>query len=213
METEKIKLNTVLFSCAAVILIDFTLVNFFTKWGLPVFALTAIVRIVEITAVLAVVFQLNNGPASIGLSKDTLCYGIKKGILWSLAVGIFTGLVFAATAACGINPFRLIKTGLPETSLDLFFFYLAGGLIGPVAEEIFFRGILFGFFREWGAFFAIIFSTIIFVVVHPLGSAIPVPQIAGGLLFALSYEIEKSLWVPIIIHASGNIAIFTISLL
>jgi hypothetical protein len=39
---------------------------------------------------------------------------------------------------------------------------------------------------------------------------IPIPQIVGGLLFALSYEVEKNLMVPIIIHMSGNLAIFSL---
>jgi membrane protease YdiL (CAAX protease family) len=33
----------------------------------------------------------------------------------------------------------------------------------------------------------------------------------GGILFAVSYEVEKNLLVPITIHSLGNLAIFTIA--
>jgi hypothetical protein len=36
---------------------------------------------------------------------------------------------------------------------------------------------------------------------------------AGGLLFAIAYEVEGNLMTPIIIHALANLTIFTISLM
>jgi hypothetical protein len=35
----------------------------------------------------------------------------------------------------------------------------------------------------------------------------------GGIIFALAYEIERSLMVPVTIHVLGNMAIFTLSLI
>ncbi len=81
-------------------------------------------------------------------------------------------------------------------------------LIGPIAEEIFFRGILYGFFRRWGAPTAIVLSTLLFVLPHTSGSIIPVTQLIGGILFAVAYEVEKNLLVPMLIHCLGNLAIF-----
>lgn len=213
METKKIELNTVLFSAISIILIDFALIKLSAFTALRPYAITAIARLVEIIVILLIIVKFNNGTSSIGISKSTAVFGIKKGLFWSFGFGLLTALVFLIIAVSGTNPFHLLRTRLPLTRIDIIFYYIAGGLIAPVAEEIFFRGILFGFLRKWGFVFAAIVSTAIFVVIHPLGSSIPVPQIVGGLFFALSYEIEKSLFVPIIIHASGNIAIFTISLL
>jgi membrane protease YdiL (CAAX protease family) len=45
------------------------------------------------------------------------------------------------------------------------------------------------------------------------GTAIPITQLIGGILFAVAYEIEKNLLVPITIHFMGNLAIFTLSFL
>ena len=35
----------------------------------------------------------------------------------------------------------------------------------------------------------------------------------GGILFAVAYEMEKNLLVPITIHVLGNLAIFTLALI
>jgi hypothetical protein len=45
------------------------------------------------------------------------------------------------------------------------------------------------------------------------GLALPITQLIGGILFAVAYEIEKNLLVPITIHCLGNLAIFILSLL
>jgi hypothetical protein len=42
---------------------------------------------------------------------------------------------------------------------------------------------------------------------------IPLAQVVGGIVFAVAYEIEGSLMVPITIHVLGNLAIFTLSLM
>ncbi|MDP6179435.1 MAG: CPBP family intramembrane metalloprotease, partial [Desulfatiglandales bacterium] len=111
------------------------------------------------------------------------------------------------------NPVSLVKTPMPDTQGDLALFLLVGALIAPVAEEVFFRGILFGFMRRWGAVAAIVFSSLIFVLIHPTGSALPVVQIVGGFLFAVSYETGKSLMTPLVIHVLGNASIFFLSLM
>jgi hypothetical protein len=70
---------------------------------------------------------------------------------------------------------------------------MVGAGVAPIAEEIYFRGLVFGYLRRWGPVAAILGSTLLFVAVHPDLQHIPFPQIVGGLLFALSYEIEKNL--------------------
>jgi membrane protease YdiL (CAAX protease family) len=87
-----------------------------------------------------------------------------------------------------------------------------GGVVSPIAEEVFFRGILYGFLRRWGVLVAVVGSTVIFVLAHPIISGIRLTQIVGGLVFAVAYEVEGNLMVPITIHALGNLAIFSLSL-
>ena len=51
-----------------------------------------------------------------------------------------------------------------------------------------------------------------FVAMH-LPAGLPVTQVVGGLVFALAYEYSGSLLAPILIHALGNLAIFSLALL
>ena len=72
---------------------------------------------------------------------------------------------------------------------------------------------LYGFFRRWGVVVAIVVSTGVFVLAHPISQGFPIPQAVGGIVFALAYEIEGSLMTPIVIHVLGNLALFTLSLM
>ena len=67
--------------------------------------------------------------------------------------------------------------------------------------------------RRWGMPVALVLSTFLFVLPHLGSSGLPITQMIGGILFAAAYEIEGSLIVPIMIHAFGNMAIFSFSLL
>jgi hypothetical protein len=89
--------------------------------------------------------------------------------------------------------------------------YLVGGVIGPVAEEIFFRGIIFGFCRRWGFYAALLISTAFFVWPHFDGRHLPLTQIVGGIVFTIAYEKEKKMMVPVTIHCLGNMAIFSLA--
>ena len=124
--------------------------------------------------------------------------------------GIFVGTVYLVLLAAGINALNLL--GRPPQSFrqQLYTFFLVGGVIGPVAEEIFFRGIIYGFFRKWGISAGVVTSTLIFVFFHSTGPYLPVTQMVGGILFAVAYEKEQNLVVPITIHCLGNLAIFSL---
>ena len=90
---------------------------------------------------------------------------------------------------------------------------MVGGLISPLTEEIFFRGIVYGFLRKWSAILAVLGSTIVFSMVHGITSGVSFIQVVGGLVFAIAYEVEKNLLVPITIHVLGNTAIFVLAIL
>jgi hypothetical protein len=150
-------------------------------------------------------------PNAIGLSRVKMLPGLVRGLIWSVCFGIAAGVLFLVLFAAGINPLKLVQTPLPSAPRQIFMFFLVGGVIAPVSEEIFFRGIIFGFFRRWGFYAAILISTVFFVLPH--GRHLPLTQIAGGIVFAIAYEKEKSLIVPVTIHCLGNIAIFSLRFL
>jgi membrane protease YdiL (CAAX protease family) len=169
-------------------------------------------RLLEICLIVLIVATWGKGLSSIGLARSEMVSGLKKGLLWSAGFGAVTSIVCVGLFAASVNPLTFIRAKIPTQTSDLIFFFIVGGVLGPVAEELFFRGILYGFLRSWGVIVALVLSTSIFVLCHPIHQGIPVTRLLGGILFAVAYEISGSLMVPITIHGLGNLAIFTISL-
>jgi len=178
--------------------------------GTPGMVELGVIRLIEVLLISFPFIIREKKLTPIGLSKGRILSGIRQGMIWSIAFGIITGIGFCIMIFLKKNPLAMVQIRLPKQPFDIILFFLVGGLIAPVAEEFFFRGILYGFLRRWGAVFAIFSSTLIFTVAHPNVSII---QITGGILFAVSYEKEKNLLVPIIIHTLGNLSLFTLSLL
>jgi membrane protease YdiL (CAAX protease family) len=170
-------------------------------------------RVVEIFFLLILIKLREKRFSTIGLASTTSFRGIKRGFIWSISFGAGAGIILLILYLAGMKISALFRMQLPSEGSRLITFLVAGVLIGPVAEEIFFRGILYGFLRRWGIPFAVLLSTLLFVMPHApsFGSAIPITQLIGGILFAVSYEVEKNLLVPITIHCLGNLAIFTLA--
>jgi membrane protease YdiL (CAAX protease family) len=170
-----------------------------------------IVRCLEALSLLFIADRFERNPNAIGLSGSQILPGFLRGLIWSVCFGIAAAFLFLGLFAAGINPLNLVDTPLPSAPLQIFMFFLVGGVIGPIGEEIFFRGIIFGFFRRWGVYAAILISTALFVLPHYDGHHLPLTQIVGGIVFAIAYEREKNLMVPVTIHCLGNIAIFSLT--
>lgn len=213
METKHIEVKILLGSVFSIVAVDYFFYLFFSHSILSDVERVGMVRIFQTICILSIVYYFNAGFSAIGLRYHGVIHGLKRGSLWVAGFGGITMVGLACIYLSGMNPLKLFKTNLPSGYKDLIVFLIIGGMIGPVSEEIFFRGVVFGFFRKWGVFFAIIATTLFFVAVHTPGRGIPVTQIVGGVLFAVSYEIEKNLIVPLMIHILGNIAIFSLSIL
>ncbi|MDO9264498.1 MAG: CPBP family glutamic-type intramembrane protease [Desulfosalsimonadaceae bacterium] len=176
-------------------------------------------RCVEILVILLIFYVSKNGVSAVGLSRHRMIRGIRNGLIWSAGFGVLASLGGVILFLWGMDPVALIHVGLPQTRSGVVLFFVVGGVIAPIAEEIFFRGVIYGFLRRsvfggmnhWGLWPALIISTALFVMAHQVGSGIPLPQLVGGVVFCLAYEIEKSLFTPIIIHSLGNLALFTLS--
>jgi membrane protease YdiL (CAAX protease family) len=215
MATDKIKLNTLITSILGIAAIELAARMLLSFNLLAPLAGVGLARVVEIGFLLALIKFRENRLSIIGLSASQIYRGLKSGLIWAISFGVAAGVVLTISHLAGIEVTALFRMQLPSESSRLITFLLVGALIGPVAEEIFFRGILYGFFRRWGIPAAVLLSTLLFVLPHShsTGLAIPVTQLIGGILFAVAYEIEKNLLVPITIHSLGNLAIFILSLL
>ena len=213
MEADKIKIKPFLLSVAVIVLTE-SVARAVISRGLfhPVFILGAF-RVFEAALIITIVFIWSRGLYSIGLARYQIVSGIKKGLIWTIAFGAIVSVGAAILYMNGLYPLDLIQTRLPDQPLELLVFFFVGGLLAPIAEEIFFRGILYGFLRRWGVTAAVFLSTLIFVIAHYKGTTFPVTQAVGGVLFAAAYEVEGKLMVPILIHVFGNMTIFTLSML
>ena len=213
MEANTISLKTFTSSLAVVFFIEscFRLaISGGIDSTLPILGL---IRCLESFLLVVVVLRLEKDPGTIGLSPSKLQAGFIKGLIWSAGFGIIAGVCFLILHVFGINAMTLMYRSRPAFHPDLMVLFLVGGVIGPIAEEIFFRGILYSFFRQWGVMLAVGLSTMIFVFTHPVGGNLPFTQLVGGIVFAAAYEKEKNLMVPITIHCLGNLTIFSLPII
>ena len=80
-------------------------------------------------------------------------------------------------------------------------------VLSPIMEEIMFRGLLFGWLRRrFGLWHAGALAAIADAAIHFDPGALP-GLFALFLLLAWSYEVSRSLWVPVIIHGIHNFVV------
>jgi hypothetical protein len=213
METTRIELKLFLFAFAGIFAVEFLAALAAASLPAQPLELTGAVRLLETALMIGGIQITGPGLSALGLSRRGIAAGISKGLLWSAGFGLLTALAGLGLLIAGIDPLHLVRTPIPQQAGALLLLFLVGGIVGPVAEELFFRGIVYGFFRRWGILPALVLSTLPFVLLHDSRgiSAYQLPQLIGGVVFAAAYECEGNLVVPITIHVLGNLALFTIS--
>ena len=213
MEAKEIRIKTLFLCLAAVIAVELGTWVVVSNSGYHPMLVLGGARLLQILLIILIVVIWGKGLSSIGLARSEMVSGLKKGLFWSAGFGAIGSIACVGLFAASINPLTLLKAPLPTQTVDLVLFFIVGGMVGPAAEELFFRGILYGFLRRWGVVVAVFLSTLLFVLPHAIHQRIPITQAVGGIVFAVAYEVEGSLMVPIIIHVLGNMAIFSMSLL
>jgi uncharacterized protein len=211
MESDRIGLKTLALAMAVILAVEY--LRYAARFlGLgPHLSTIGVARLAEILGLVLVVSTFGGGLRDLGLEGRRLKQGVKTGLLWSAAFGLCAALGLLVLAALGMPPGQMLGGRMPSEISELILLMLVGGVLAPVAEEMFFRGVLYGFLRRWGALLALIVSTLAFVLAHRPGAGPPpLPQALGGLVFCLAYEKTGNLLVPIIIHVLGNLAIFTL---
>lgn len=211
MEAKEIKLSSAIISILVIAVIEIAAQLLISRQLIGPLTGLGLARFAEITFLLVLIKKREKSLSAIGLVSSRIYAGLKKGLIWAVLFGFAAGILLSVSYLLGINVPALFQMQLPAGIPEFATFFLIGAIIGPVAEEIFFRGILYGFFRKWGILAALILSTLFFVLPHTSGNRIPVTQLIGGILFAVSYELEKNLLVPITIHSLGNLAIFSLA--
>ena len=88
------------------------------------------------------------------------------------------------------------------------FLFLGGVLIGPICEEIIFRGVILqGFMKRYKPWQAIVFSAAIFGIIHGLAIQVIYAFILGLVLGWIFYR-TRSLMLCIVLHIANNAVAF-----
>lgn len=142
--------------------------------------------------------------SALGLRRFDVQRGFGLGCVSLLMVlaGNFTWSLFLSVFGLRAQPDMLALFGGGVWGLLLAL--LAGGIIAPVAEEVFFRGYVFAaLYKYLGLRRATLLSAALFALVHVLPTSWP-PLFLLGILLALLYEQTDSLWPAIAVHAGMN---------
>lgn len=149
----------------------------------------------------------------LGLRQFDVAFGcLLSAALFALSYAIrFCYSLVALLLGLQIQPQQVIeRLDTSVAGFPLTFFAVA--ILAPVAEEIFFRGFLYGGLRRRiGVIGAMIASTIFFTALH-FSIDVFIPLFFLGLFLAWLYEKTGSLYPGIILHASNN-AVALIALL
>ncbi|MEN8246220.1 MAG: CPBP family intramembrane glutamic endopeptidase [Thermodesulfobacteriota bacterium] len=214
MAAKIIDLKTLALSAAIILAVELGL--HWVPWprSISTLALIGTARVIEGVWLLGLVHWLcPEGMSAIGLQPNSFAAGLKRGLIWSVGFGVLVLLVsIILYVSSGINAFELMQGGPSAAKRGMWLLLLVGGVVSPITEEIVFRGVLYGYLRRWGILAAIIGSTVAFVLAHAIQGAFPLTQVVGGIVFAVAYEKEKNLMVPMVIHMLGNLAIFSVTL-
>jgi membrane protease YdiL (CAAX protease family) len=180
-------------------------------WGrdLTPLAWTAMVRGADIIAFFVVFRVFRASVSRAGLKKPV------KGILIGLGVSLVLGSGF----------FLFLHAVRYLMAVDLSGFVSSGNafpgfaaltilcLIGPFAEEVFFRGLCYGLMRDhWGVWLSVPLSACLFAAIHAVVAGavgVALVPLAGGIAMALVYEFTGSLFAPFILHAAANLVLFS----
>jgi len=82
---------------------------------------------------------------------------------------------------------------------------LGAGVLAPIAEELYFRGLIFRWFRaRFNFWVAVVVSSAIFAAGHADSVGVVASSFVLGLLLAAVYDRSRSLWLSIAIHAVNN---------
>ena len=157
--------------------------------------------------------RYGGGWASLGLRRFSVLKGLGLCIVALPVILVMNGLWELARRALGWagqpDYLPLFGPGLAGLGTAL----LLGGVVAPVAEEVFFRGFLYAGLRgRLGLAWGLIASAAIFSLAHILPGVL-LPIFAMGLLFCLLYEFTGSIWPCIALHSAINSLAFVVAYL
>ena len=162
------------------------------------------------------VFAPNALAALPALPGGNAARAVAAGLGWGVLAWLGSSIAAAGMAilleAIGIDP----EPQAAEQAIALlepWLVIIAIVILAPIAEEIFFRGVVFNaLLREGGRRWAYLASSVLFAVIH-LSLVALVPIFLLGLALAWVYERTNNLLAPIAMHATVNAISVALALL
>jgi len=115
------------------------------------------------------------------------------------------------------DPFGMGAQGITQRSLvigrsysfswvKLFLTFLSMGVLAPISEELYFRGLIHSWLQSrFGLGLRIVLSSLIFGLAHLPAVATAVSDFILGLICAVAYERSRSIWLPVALHVIHNV--------
>ena len=136
--------------------------------------------------------------------KSNIKLSINK-VLFCILLGIIISLTY--------NLYLSIITNYQISKLPILVQIISSGIIGPILEELLFRGIIYNKLKEFNSTNkAMIISTIIFAIMHSTITDFIYTLFIGYILVYI-YESYKNIKYPIIMHISANISVILLSII
>jgi membrane protease YdiL (CAAX protease family) len=133
-------------------------------------------------------------------------------VMWAaLVLLMFAWRVLFGEASLPVNPFEESARTADRTRLLMV--ALVAVTLAPLAEEVFFRGMLYNALRRWfPALVAGLVQALAFGLLHPYGAGYVVATTFSGLALVAFYEWRQTLLAPVFVHALQNLSAVAIAL-
>ena len=128
-----------------------------------------------------------------------------RGLLWGMLFILASGAIQLLLTLFGVTSDQASQFPLQQSgTVGRLAIWVAGVVLAPIAEEIFFRGYVFrAMSARKGYARGLVYSSALFGLLH-FNLAAFLPLAVGAMLLALSYRRTGSLWTPIVAHALNN---------
>ena len=158
--------------------------------------------------VVLVFFKLIRRPVrELGLVRPRARYiflGVLMGGFLFVAVGLLGNFLARWLGTPAPQSFTLVVKGA-SYNWQFFLLLVLGGILAPLKEEVFFRGIFYPPLRNvYGRGQGILFTASIFALLH-FDVVRFIPLFVGGVVLTWIYEKTSSLWPAILAHGTWNV--------
>jgi membrane protease YdiL (CAAX protease family) len=144
------------------------------------------------------------GREALGLRSTRLgpaCRAVLAAALAAVVANLALEPVFHGGRAQGVTVADAPRGGVAILSLALAALVIV--VLGPIAEELYFRGLILGVLAPLGPLLSVTISALLFAGTHFTLAAIPVIAVLGA-LFAIVRLRTDSIWPGVVLHGLNN---------